>query len=171
MATFMIDMHREPQDDDISQAGFRDRIKRDSRKIAGALDGLWSNSKELLDNLSLIRQSLDHIALAQMKQADIMAVYWDDKHQLQAVPSLTDKDEVMAKNIKEPRAYVDGIVKPHVGTGGPLGWVFHAPAPFSGVVIVCSPDDDEPAGIRCHAEVALPGGERKRYELIWNERE
>lgn len=168
--THMIDVHEEPRsrwpEDNGSHSDFRSRIKRDSRKIAGALEGIRDYTLSIQHELAGIRQNLEHIALAQMKQAGIMHVYWDEDGQLQAAPTLA---HIEADVPPTPRAYVDVGAQVHGSSGGPLGWVSRAPAPYNGVVIVCSPDDGGPAGIRCHAEVALPGGERKKYTLNWSE--
>lgn len=56
------------------------------------------------------------------------------------------------------------------GTGVNV-WVLSPPEPYTDAVIVCSPDDTEPVGMRCYVEKKAPGGERTKYAISYTEME
>jgi hypothetical protein len=111
----------------------------------------------VLEALVKITDSLIHMGAAQLKQAGMANAYFDEAGALRVEPPLPP----------EPKL-VEGKMSVHGASSGPLAWVSVSPPPFNNLEILCFPDDSA-IGITCSAIMKLPGNQRKKYAVRFEE--
>jgi hypothetical protein len=115
----------------------------------------------IAESLERIDQTLTRIDMALMHQAGVGTIHaTPDETNGGAVISFTF-NEVPPEPVEMRRA---GTTRQLVGTEV---WEFIPPPPYTGVSLICAPDDNEPLGMRCYAEVKGPGGMREKYGISW----
>ena len=145
-------------------------MNKDTEPELPPYPGYWEaapDKKELL--MESMAVDLTHISAAMLSLAGIAHVDVDPTTGGIRVRPLTPEEREAQGNPLPPQRMMPGQTKVHPG-GSSIAWEIVPPPPYTGVVIVCVPDDTTPVGMRCYAEAKLVGGQRKKWDVTWTER-